>query len=68
MGQGTFGQVVMCKTLRTGEHVAIKVIKNQYSYHTQGEKEIAILSQVHLLLDAMINQLIKFFQKAQKSA
>ncbi|GAN08902.1 kinase-like protein [Mucor ambiguus] len=46
MGQGTFGQVVMCKTLRTGELVAIKVIKNQFSYHSQGEKEVAILRQL----------------------
>lgn len=46
MGQGTFGQVVMCKTLQTGELVAIKVIKNQFSYHAQGEKEVAILRQV----------------------
>ncbi|KAK4510244.1 p23 chaperone protein wos2 [Mucor velutinosus] len=46
MGQGTFGQVVMCKTLRTGELVAIKVIKNQFSYHAQGEKEVAILRQL----------------------
>lgn len=47
MGQGTFGQVVMCKTLRTGELVAIKVIKNHFSYHAQGEKEVAILRQVY---------------------
>jgi serine/threonine protein kinase len=66
MGQGTFGQVVMCKTLRTGELVAIKVIKNQYSYHAQGEKEIAILSQVHFPLDFMINQLIRFFSKSSR--
>ncbi|OAD01748.1 Ets transcription factor, partial [Mucor lusitanicus CBS 277.49] len=46
MGQGTFGQVVMCKTLQTGELVAIKVIKNQFSYHAQGEKEVAILRQL----------------------
>ncbi|EPB86863.1 CMGC/DYRK protein kinase [Mucor circinelloides 1006PhL] len=46
MGQGTFGQVVMCKTLRTGELVAVKVIKNHFSYHAQGEKEVAILRQL----------------------
>ncbi|CEP10049.1 hypothetical protein [Parasitella parasitica] len=46
MGQGTFGQVVKCRTIRTGELVAIKVIKNQFPYHNQGQKEIAILSQI----------------------
>jgi dual specificity protein kinase YAK1 len=46
MGQGTFGQVVKCKTQKTGEFVAVKVIKRQHSFSIQGAKEIHILSMV----------------------
>jgi serine/threonine protein kinase len=46
MGQGTFGQVVKCRTVKTGELVAIKVIRRQSMYFNQGKKEIDILSKV----------------------
>jgi len=35
LGAGTFGQVVKCKAMDTGEVVAVKVIKNHPAYHHQ---------------------------------
>lgn len=46
MGQGTFGQVVKCRTLKTGELVAIKVVKKRNVYLDHGRKEIDILKKV----------------------
>ncbi|CAO3650674.1 unnamed protein product [Mucor hiemalis] len=43
MGHGTFGQVVKCRALRTGNLVAVKVIKQQPAFIMQGDKEINIL-------------------------
>lgn len=43
MGHGTFGQVVKCRALRTGDLVAVKVIKQQPAFIMQGDKEIRIL-------------------------
>lgn len=46
MGHGTFGQVVKCRALRTGNLVAVKVIKQQPAFIMQGDKEINILMMV----------------------
>lgn len=46
MGQGTFGQVVMCRVQRTGESVAVKVIKRQPAFTMQADKEIYTLTMV----------------------
>ncbi|KAI9483173.1 MAG: kinase-like domain-containing protein, partial [Benjaminiella poitrasii] len=46
MGQGTFGQVVKCKTIKTGELVAVKVVKNQPIYSSHGDKEVEILCKL----------------------
>lgn len=47
LGTGTFGQVVKCRHLRTGDIVAVKVIKNQPAYFNQAWVEINILRMLH---------------------
>lgn len=47
LGTGTFGQVVKCRHQRTGEVVAVKVIKNQPAYFNQAWVEINILRMLH---------------------
>jgi dual specificity protein kinase YAK1 len=46
LGQGTFGQVVKCKRLDTGDFVAVKVVKNRPAYFNQGMFEIHVLEVV----------------------
>jgi hypothetical protein len=46
LGQGTFGQVAKCVNLKTGETVAVKVIKNKPAYTTQSMMEVKILQLV----------------------
>jgi dual specificity protein kinase YAK1 len=46
LGKGTFGQVVKCLDLETGEHVAVKIVKNLPAYHNQGLVEVRILELV----------------------
>ncbi|KAI7908213.1 kinase-like domain-containing protein [Cokeromyces recurvatus] len=46
MGQGSFGQVVKCRTLKTNELVAIKIVKNQPTYNMYGDKEVEILCKL----------------------
>lgn len=43
LGQGTFGQVVKCQRVKTGELVAVKVIKNQPAYFNQSMMEVTVL-------------------------
>ena len=47
LGAGTFGQVVKCRDLESGELVAIKVIKNHPAYHHQARIEVSILQLLH---------------------
>lgn len=47
LGTGTFGQVVKCRHQRTGDIVAIKVIKNQPAFFNQAWVEINILRMLH---------------------
>jgi len=46
LGQGTFGQVVKCKRLDTGELVAVKAVKNRPAYFNQGMFEVHVLELV----------------------
>ena len=43
LGKGTYGVVARCKDHKTGEEVAIKVIKSRPLYHQQGLSEISVL-------------------------
>jgi serine/threonine protein kinase len=46
LGQGTFGQVVKCERITTGELFSVKVIKNKVAYREQSRMEVEILKQV----------------------
>ncbi|KAI9019501.1 kinase-like domain-containing protein [Phycomyces nitens] len=51
LGQGTFGQVVKCERLSTGELVSVKVIKNKAAYRAQSQIEVDILKQLSQKID-----------------
>jgi dual specificity protein kinase YAK1 len=51
LGQGTFGQVVKCRSEEDGTLVAIKVLKNKSAYFKQGLYEIGILALLNTFVD-----------------
>ncbi|KKY15631.1 putative protein kinase yak1 [Phaeomoniella chlamydospora] len=51
LGQGTFGQVVKCQNLKTGEVVAVKVVKNRTAYFNQSMMEVSVLDLLNTKLD-----------------
>lgn len=46
LGKGSFGQVLRCRDHRTGEFVAIKIIRNKKRFHHQALVEIKILDNL----------------------
>ncbi|KAI9303202.1 kinase-like domain-containing protein [Cunninghamella echinulata] len=52
LGQGTFGQVVKCERVTTGELFSVKVIKNKVAYRAQSRMEVEILKQLKSKLDS----------------
>ncbi|KAF9405928.1 hypothetical protein BGZ94_003314, partial [Podila epigama] len=43
LGKGSFGQVAKCYDHKTGEYVAIKIIRNKMRFHCQAMVEVKIL-------------------------
>ena len=46
LGKGSFGQVLNCRDHRTGQSVAIKIIRNKKRFHHQALVEIKILDNL----------------------
>lgn len=46
LGRGSFGQVLQCKDHKTGEHVAIKLIRNKKRFHHQALVEVKIMESL----------------------
>lgn len=51
LGVGTFGQVFRCQKEKSGDQVALKVIKNIPAYYNQGLLEIKIVSMLNTSYD-----------------
>ncbi|KAJ2653620.1 dual specificity protein kinase yak1 [Coemansia sp. RSA 1250] len=51
LGSGTFGQVVKCQNIKTGEFVAVKVIKNKTAYYNQSLMEVQMLDLLNKKFD-----------------
>ncbi|KAF9144848.1 hypothetical protein BGX30_011204 [Mortierella sp. GBA39] len=47
LGKGSFGQVAKCYDHKTGEYVAIKIIRNKKRFHCQAVVEVKILSSLN---------------------
>lgn len=51
LGQGTFGQVVKCQDMKTGEIVAVKVVKAKPEFLKQSIMEAGILEQINAQIE-----------------
>ena len=61
LGEGTFGQVVKCRT-SNGNAYAAKIIKNKPAYYIQGLIEVKILSKLNKDLDPQdISHIVRMF-------
>ncbi|KAF9960309.1 hypothetical protein BGZ65_012527, partial [Modicella reniformis] len=47
LGKGSFGQVAKCYDHKTGEYVAIKIIRNKKRFHCQAVVEVKILENLN---------------------
>ncbi|KAF8937960.1 hypothetical protein BGZ47_008787 [Haplosporangium gracile] len=47
LGKGSFGQVAKCYDHKTGEYVAIKIIRNKKRFHCQAVVEVKILNSLN---------------------
>ncbi|KAG0305780.1 hypothetical protein BGZ99_001981, partial [Dissophora globulifera] len=47
LGKGSFGQVAKCYDHKTGEYVAIKIIRNKKRFHCQALVEVKILDNLN---------------------
>ncbi|KAI9240711.1 MAG: kinase-like domain-containing protein [Podila humilis] len=47
LGKGSFGQVAKCYDHKTGEYVAIKIIRNKKRFHCQAVVEVKILNNLN---------------------
>jgi hypothetical protein len=46
LGAGSFGQVLRCLDHKTGEEVAIKIVRNRKRFHKQAKVEVALLERI----------------------
>ena len=46
LGKGSFGQVLQCRDHKTGEAVAVKIIRNKKRFHHQALVEVKILDNL----------------------
>lgn len=51
MGHGTFGQVAKCQNIKTGQFVAVKVIKNKPAYFQQSMVEVKVVDTLNQRFD-----------------
>ena len=46
LGKGSFGQVLKCYDHKTGQYIALKIVRNEKRFHRQAQEEIRILDNL----------------------